>query len=198
MSLRYLTMNQMSEITGIDRRTVKKRVAHLKVHKGAGKGHYYDAHEALPALYHGEGGGNIDQKLQAEQLKYDAARAELKQLEVAKLRGQVVPVEDVAKVVEKEYSFVRQQIRALPSKLAMPLALVSDPNQIHEMLQHSVDECLTELTADVKYEQQRIDTELALSVGDETDEEPSDDAEAASEAESSGVVGHTPISESRE
>ncbi len=191
MKLRYLSINQLYEITGKDRRTIKKRLESLNPHSTDNRGEKYDAHAALELVYQPESTQGIDKKLQLEELRNQQQRNEKLELEIGEMRGRLVPIEDVAKAVEKEYTFVRTRFRTIPSKLAKPISMVTDPNQVQIRLQEAVDECLTELTADSKYEEDQRNLESARS---ET-EEVSSDHETAAEIEPSSVGGLTQILE---
>jgi phage terminase Nu1 subunit (DNA packaging protein) len=158
MSNRYLSKSQLSELTGFDRRTVRERLADLQPSirpEGAnGKGHYYDTREALPLLYKAATSNDVSKQLNEESLRYERGRADRIEIEVAKLRGELVGIEEVAKTVEKQYTFVRSQLRSIPSKLAKPVTLAPDANVVHKLITDAIDECLTELTADINYSAQ--------------------------------------------
>jgi hypothetical protein len=186
MSERFKTINQLSEQTGIDRRTLKKRLAGLKTQKGTGKGNYYDCHEALQAVFAPESRSSIEKQLQEQALIYESARAEKMKLDVERLRGEVVPIAEVAKEVAKEYTYVRAQVRAISSKIAKPISIKTgvDPHEVLSLCDDVINECLTELTADAKYEEQRIELE---SSQDDTPDDSQSDVEADTETESSSV-----------
>lgn len=148
--LRYLSINQLHEITGKDRRTITKRLAELDAQPGPNNGKYYDSREALKLLY-GSGAQSHEKQLMEEQLNYERARAEKIRLEVDKLKGSLVPIDDVASIVEKEYAYVRAQLLSIPSKMAKPLANINDPQVVKDNLDEAIAEVLGELTADQKY-----------------------------------------------
>jgi hypothetical protein len=181
--MRYLSISQLSEVTGIDRRTVKKRLANVELHEVDGRAHRYDAHAVLPILYGEVSSENIDQRLVEEQLKYETARAEKIRIEVDKLRGQLVAVEEVARVVEKEYTAVRQGMLSIPTSLAMSLAIETDTKEIKRQLEDAINAVLAELSADERYKENeqngRADTE--------TSEESPDDSEAEAASDVGGM-----------
>jgi phage terminase Nu1 subunit (DNA packaging protein) len=153
MNLRFLSINQLSELTGKDRRTIKDRLTDVPAHSEDKRGSYYDTHIALERIFEPKKTvGGMERQLLTEELRLEKARADKMELEVQEMHGRLVPVEDVVKAVEREYTFVRSQFRALPSKLAKPLSMITDPNQVYTRLTEAVDECLSELTADQKFE----------------------------------------------
>lgn len=143
-------MTQLSEVTGLDRRTVKHRLAEVKPFRLEGKAIIYDAQKVLPILLGFDDYRNqdTDKSLAEEQLRYEKARADKVELEVEKLRGEVVPIEDVVRTVNKEYTYVRTTILSLPAKRAKEFALEDDPSKIQALLQDDVNEVLAHLQAD--------------------------------------------------
>lgn len=155
MSSRYLSISQLSELTGKDRRTISKRLDGVKPHSANGRAQLYDAHEVLETLYVSDKVEGMDKKLLRIELALEEERLTKLKLENGKTTGELATIEDVVKTVGKEYSFVRAQLRSLPSRLAKPLSMVSDPNTVHSRLKDAVEECLAELTADEQYEHER-------------------------------------------
>lgn len=152
MSIRYLSITKLSELTGKDRRTITKRLESLTPHKEDGRALIYDAQQALELIYTFETTVGIDKKLKEEQLRYERGRADKIQLEVEKRRGQLVEVESVALAIEKEYAAVRSGLMAIPSKMAHVLSVVDDPNEIKEKLEDAINETLGELSTKHNYE----------------------------------------------
>ncbi len=150
-SKRYLTQSHLSELTGKDRATVRKRLEGLAPYTEHNKIKYFDAHVALPMILLPENTAGIDRQIQEEKLRYDTARADKMELEVAKRRGELIEVESVAKVIEQEYSAVRAALFAIPIKMAMVLAPLTQPTEIKRELEDSINEVLQELSAESKY-----------------------------------------------
>lgn len=175
-----VSINQLMDITGQSFRTIKKRLETLSPDSEDGRSIFYDSHKAMPLLYANENSRSTENQLGKESLLLERAKREKAEIEVQKLKGEVVFIEEVAKVVEKEYTYVRAQLRSIPSKLAKPLSMLTDPHMVHERLQEAVDECLTELAADKHYEEQRINAQQSLK---EVGGEPSESVEANTEVE---------------
>jgi DNA-binding Lrp family transcriptional regulator len=153
MDLRFLSMSQLAELTGLDRRTVKDRLKDLKAQSGKGRGHYYDTQEALPRLYFPEGSNNVEEQMAEAQLRKARADAEKAEIDVKVKRGELVAIEEVAEVVGKEYTYVRARILAMPTRLAKPLSMESDPLVVKKLLDEAVTEALEDLAADQKFEE---------------------------------------------
>ena len=193
MSLEFLSISQLSEVTGKDRRTISKRLANLQSQVGPKNAQLYKASEAIELLLTPENAKGLERKLQQAELDEKRARAEKVQIEVARMRGELVSLEDVAKVVEKEYSIIRAQVRAIPSKMAKPLSMTSDPNEVHNKLAEVIDECLKELTADEAYEQSLRDVESNRGPAIPMQTE---DTQASTTVEPGGMGGSVSVPES--
>jgi len=181
MSNRMLSMSALAEMTGFDRRTVKARLVGIKVQRGPKGALIYDASVALPALYAQEDGDDLDLQIKQETLRIERANAEKREIEVAQLRRELVPIEDVAAVVEKEYAAVRAAMLALPSKCSQELVAMDDVLEIKRLLEDMTNEALSELSADQRY------AAGDLPSADEADNEPgvegSADVESAENAQ---------------
>lgn len=151
MSLRYLSISQLSEVTGKDRRTISKRLASIQPHSDEGRAYKYDAAVALDLIFASDSVQGMDKQLLKAQLGLELGKQAKIEIEVAKLRGELIPLGEIVKAVEKEYANVRAQLRAIPSKLAKILSMVTDPNEVYLRLTESIDETLTELTADKEF-----------------------------------------------
>lgn len=177
MSERYKTVNQLSEMTGKDRRTIKKRIANLKIHSTHGRSEFYDMFEAIPALFSADSKDNVEEQLVQEQLRYETARADKMILEVEQRRGEVVPVSEVARIVSSEYGNVRARLLSVPSRCAKDLSLELDPALVKQRLEEEINEALSELTADEKFEENNHVEQLTAT--SETDS--TEDSKAATE-----------------
>jgi hypothetical protein len=183
-----MNINQLMELTGKSFRTIKSKItdADLKPTREDGKASYYETRQALEAIY------GFATELAKENLLLERARRQKADIEVGQLLGKLVSIDEAAKEIEKEYTIVRAQLRTIPSKLAKPLSLVSDPHECFKRLSEVVDECLSELSADTKYENARQQLE---SVSDPLKAMPSEESEADTEIESGGVGRHVQVSE---
>lgn len=136
---KILSISKLSEITGIDRRTISKRLEELEPVEETSRSKMYNVQEALPFIYTSGG------LREAEQLRYETARADKMELEVAKRRGELVEIDKVVKVYEQRLIAVRAGIIALPNKQAAVLASITDPNIMKTELEIATNEVLEEL-----------------------------------------------------
>lgn len=148
---RLFSITELSKITGRDRATISGRLQDMKPAKKDGRAKYYDSQEALPVIYAAESFKGMQKKIEA--VGYEIEKEKLSKIRIQneKESGKLVPIEDVCKTVEKEYTFVKAQMKSIPSKVSKPLSMESDPAVINGMLTDSINECLTELLADETY-----------------------------------------------
>lgn len=154
MSLAVLNVSQLAEITKKDRRTVTKELAGLAAVPGPKNSKQYNAIDSLKILLSGGSDSEIEKSLLEESLRIERAKREKIEMEVAKLRGELIPIETVVKDLEMACSYVRAQLFSLPNKLSMPLAIISDPALVNSKLHNALSECLTELNTDYVYIEQ--------------------------------------------
>jgi phage terminase Nu1 subunit (DNA packaging protein) len=74
-----------------------------------------------------------------------AAEAELAEIEAAKQRGDVVPVEMVARIISDQFTACRARLLSIPTKLAPVLISSTDMVECRSLLEAAVDEALHEL-----------------------------------------------------
>lgn len=115
-----------------------------------------------------------------KQAKLEKIRVETQRLELrlAREQGELVPIDSVTTIVERQYAAVRAQLLALPHKLAPLLAGKTDIQEIDGLLKSYLYEALNELN-----------TEAVTNI-----EEPTDAAEGEEvhneHNENGGTVGH--------
>jgi len=80
-----------------------------------------------------------------------AAEATMAELELAKRRGEVIEIDQVASVIGDDYANVRAKLLALSTKLAPQLVGVESLGECQQLIERGVTEALEELTADEVY-----------------------------------------------
>lgn len=168
-----MNINQLMDFTGKSFRTIKRLLGPLKPVRSDGRADHYDTKEALKLLY-----PTHTSELAQESLMLERAKRQKLEIEVATLQGKLIPIEDVAKEVGREYEIVRAQFRSLPTKNAKLLAITTDPIEVQKILSETINESLNELSADAKFEEQQLIANQATpnvvtesSVGPEADTE---------------------------
>ena len=96
---------------------------------------------------------------QQEKALLDRAKREREEINLAKLRGEVVEIEAIANAFQTELVNLRQRLFSLPSKLAKPLAGVDDPAEIQDIIFKSIEEALHETVEFVEEQSKKVTLE---------------------------------------
>jgi phage terminase Nu1 subunit (DNA packaging protein) len=99
------------------------------------------------ALKHGK---SENEGLNDAQLRYEIARADEKELDVAERTGQLVLAEEVQAVWQSSASNFRTRILALPYAVASRCAGMDDRIEIEDIVTQLVEDALNELSIDKK------------------------------------------------
>jgi phage terminase Nu1 subunit (DNA packaging protein) len=146
--LSALSISALYELTGRERRWIKKRLADRGVAqlKRDGRTILYPAREALDAIYDREG---IDPA--TEQARLHQARRELAELELAEKRRELLPADQVETTWTRFASTVRAKLLAVPAKTAEELAAATEARECHAVVEAAIHEAL-EALADTRVE----------------------------------------------
>lgn len=124
--LSQLTVSQLHELTGRERRWLRKRLADRNVQASRidGRARYFPSRQALEAVY--RDGQAFDGP--TEQARLTQARRELAELSLQERRGDLLPRGDVVRVWSTEIAGARRALRAIPGK-----AMIEIPGFTREM-----------------------------------------------------------------
>lgn len=75
-----------------------------------------------------------------------AAEAEIAELELAKVRGELALVQDVIKAWDDVLAALKAKLLAVPTKMGPILAAETDAGEIQQQLEDQIRECLNELS----------------------------------------------------
>lgn len=149
---------QLAGLLRMDRRTISEKLIKSRVpfSDGPRNSKLYNLDDVLKCMYSkpvsqnetGEFGDEELTELDEEKLLLTKAKRETAELILAEKRKEVVPIGDVLEELSKEYTFVRTQLRALPSRLAKHLANEADPEEVFNLLSGAIEDTLNELQAD--------------------------------------------------
>jgi hypothetical protein len=113
-----LSINQLSELTGIERHIVAKQLRDLPFTDGERGAHLYQSVEALPVLY----GGN---NLEAARAKQALSQARLNQVREEELRRQRIPLQIVADTMDEIFQSIAATLKAAKGK-TLTIELIND------------------------------------------------------------------------
>ena len=130
-------------------------MADLPAEKGRKGAMLYESTVALPMLYIcPTESDNLD--LTAERARLAHFQANKTELEAAKMKRELIEVEEVAEIVGNDYANMRANLVSLPTKLAPQLVGIEDIAQGQALIEQGVYSALQELSADEVYSAPRI------------------------------------------
>ena len=97
-----------------------------------------------------EDGANESAKLRAE-VRYKEAKAELEELRVKELKGELHRAEDVEAITTDHVLYLRSILMALPGKLAVDVAALDSASQVADRIKSEIYTVLKSLT-DYEYD----------------------------------------------
>ena len=137
--------NRLSELTGMDVRTIKRRLATLQP-AVQGRAHTYESRDALPLLYGQADSAAFDLNQERARLAHHQANNEA--LREAQNRGELLPRGLVIQTWQGIVAAARARLLALPTKAAHQLLGARTLAEAEEVVRGHVYEALTELARD--------------------------------------------------
>jgi phage terminase Nu1 subunit (DNA packaging protein) len=138
------SISQLSEITGIDRRTISRRLQPLEP-EITGRSHLYETVTALPLIYgHMAEDGSLD--LSQERAALARAQRELTELKTAQQQNELVPAAEVEKQAHAAATTVRDTFLALPGRVAGQMVGLTD-QEVELLLAGEVRQALRSASA---------------------------------------------------
>lgn len=136
-----MSVSAISDLTGVDRRTIKKRLEDLKPIKEK-TAHLYETREALPLIFLSDD----EYDLSKERARLAHHQANKTELESKVLKGDLIPANEVLARWEKMVSGFRAKILAMPTKTSHLLVNVKDYDEVESILKSHLYEALKELS----------------------------------------------------
>lgn len=143
-SLKYLSINQLAELSNKDRATVRKRLKDVKPYKRSDRLVLYEGKKVLPILLE----PTQTELIKREKLRTLRAKADELEMEVAKFKQEHCHINDIQKVVKSEYDRVRTRINSIPESVAEAISKTQDVNMIHSLLSNVTNNALIDLSSE--------------------------------------------------
>lgn len=142
------SVSKISELTGADRRTLKKLFEHLSPII-EGTSHLYETKEALPLVYrkpqsNESDTGNLDIVQERARLTYH--QANIAELDEDVRRGELIPADVVERVWSDMAASFRAKILSIPTKAAHQFVNLTNISEIQDALKEHHCEALLELS----------------------------------------------------
>ena len=140
-----VSLNYISDLTGIDRRRVTRALRDLPSQPGPHNSRTVDSAAALRVLYAGAGeDGRLDPA--QERAALDKVRRELVELDVARRRMELIPVEEVRQTWSEQILIAKGRLLSLPSRVSSDLLRLKNQRSIEQRIKDAVIEILEELS----------------------------------------------------
>lgn len=137
-----ITVSKIHELTGIDRRTINRRLSPLTPENQGNVGHFYDSAEALRLVF-GVGASDLDP--QQEKALLDRVRRELLEIELDVRKQNVIPAEVVENHWSKMAADCRAKLLNVPNRLATKVVGAATYQQAEREARVLIHEALHEL-----------------------------------------------------
>lgn len=118
-----------------------------------------------------------------------AAEAERAELELAKARGEVLPIAAVVALVRAAYDVVRARLVALPARLAPEVLGLERVRDAVPVIERAVDEILRSLAEDRQTAVEETIARLMMGDTEEDSDQADDDEDSEGSAGSAGASG---------
>lgn len=148
MTQKLWTLSALSVEFGMDRRTLAKRMNDVTPAKTDKRAAYYKLEDAARAIFAGANTPDVMSWDEARARKV-AAEAEMAEIELAKERGLLLPVEMVAEINENIFGVFRARMTALPAKAAPDVFSADSLTEAKTLLKQHINAALDELSNSV-------------------------------------------------
>jgi len=124
----------LAELCGFTTRHIRTICAAAKVGRNS-----YAAGPAIKTIFeHMEGGGELGKRLLAERIRKVAADADRAEMELALAKGEIAPIEQMAKIWEHRLGIVRVNMLNVPARTAMQIVGSTDETHIKGVLRAEI------------------------------------------------------------
>jgi len=145
----YTTVSETVRFTGLNPRTIKKRVENLPISHTIGLNNFYKTYDVLRCCFvKGEETEQAKLVLSEEKAKYYKELTEKVMLEKFKMSGKLTDTEVIEAQQTKVRLALREKLLNLGAKVAPKIALMDDPIEITDALANYHVEILKEIGND--------------------------------------------------
>lgn len=141
---KLFTINGLADLTGIDRMTVRRRLADTKPAKQKGKVKMFRAEQALAVLKSQKPAGERNDNGDLERKKLERQIENL-DIDIAAKKSDLMPTAEVRRDVTRYALENRSKLLSLGARMAQTLAVVTDPLIVQEKIDAEVRSILNHL-----------------------------------------------------
>ncbi|EEZ8330739.1 type IV toxin-antitoxin system AbiEi family antitoxin domain-containing protein [Escherichia coli] len=136
-----VTDADLAELTGLSSRRIRQLVESGRLTR-AGRNRYQLA-EVFMALVEEMSGGDKASELTAERVRKLRAEATLAELELAKQRGEVAPIDEFQSVWTNRFTIIRANMLQLPQRVVTMLIGETDERRFKQVMTEEIKQILT-------------------------------------------------------
>ncbi|ENM1723554.1 terminase small subunit [Escherichia coli] len=136
-----VTDADLAELTGLSSRRIRQLVESGRLMR-SGRNRYQLA-EVFMALVEEMSGGDKASELTAERVRKLRAEATLAELELAKQRGEVAPIEEFQSVWTNRFTIIRANMLQLPQRVVTMLIGETDERRFKQVMTEEIKQILT-------------------------------------------------------
>ncbi|ENL2971094.1 terminase small subunit [Escherichia coli] len=136
-----VTDADLAELTGLSSRRIRQLVESGRLMR-SGRNRYQLA-EVFMALVEEMSGGDKASELTAERVRKLRAEATLAELELAKQRGEVAPIEEFQSVWTNRFTTIRANMLQLPQRVVTMLIGETDERRFKQVMTEEIKQILT-------------------------------------------------------
>jgi phage terminase Nu1 subunit (DNA packaging protein) len=128
----------LAELCGFTTRHIRTICAAAKVGRNS-----YAAGPAIKTIFeHMEGGGELGKRLLTERIRKVAADADKAEMEYALAKGEIAPIEQMAKAWEQRFGIIRANMLNIPARACMQIVGSTDEGHIKDTLRAEITTAL--------------------------------------------------------
>ncbi|EDI0969752.1 hypothetical protein CC915_23235 [Salmonella enterica subsp. enterica serovar Newport] len=136
-----VTDADLAELTGLSSRRIRQLVESGRLTR-AGRNRYQLA-EVFMALVEEMSGGDKASELTAERVRKLRAEATLAELELARQRGEVAPIDEFQSVWANRFTIIRANMLQLPQRVVTMLIGETDERRFKQVMTEEIKQILT-------------------------------------------------------
>lgn len=152
------TISEAHRFTGMDYKTIKKRVENLEVVHTEGRNNFYDSFQLLRNLFiKATDDEKSELNLTQEKARYFKNLADKVEIEIGKLTDRLLDADQMLIEVSKNRLQVKEKLLNLSYTLANRIPKITDQQQAFNLLQNKFTDVLKDLTGEEDLERLGID-----------------------------------------
>ena len=154
----FTTITEAARFTGMDPKTIRKRIQNLTVVHVEGRNQFYNTLEVLrSAFIKATDDEKSELNLTQEKARYYKHLADKVQIETQKLQDRLLDAEQVIIEISKNRLQVKEKLMNLSYTLASRIPKIKDQQKAFNLLQNKFKEVLKDLSGDEELESDRSD-----------------------------------------